>query len=271
MHTRPIPSSGALLPVIGCGTWRGFDVGGHPQEMPARAQVLQALFDAGGKVVDSSPMYGSAEGVVGDLLQAKADRANAFIATKVWTSGREAGIAQMMRSMALLRCDHIDLMQVHNLLDWRTHLTTLREWKAQGRISYIGVTHYSESAFPELKQVMRTEELDFVQLNYSVEQRTAAERLLPLAAERGMAVLVNLPLGGGKALNALRGQPLPPWAADIGCASWSEVLLKFVLSHPAVTCAIPGTSNPQHMQANASAGEGEIPPPSFWSDKLEQL
>jgi aryl-alcohol dehydrogenase-like predicted oxidoreductase len=268
MHTRTIPSSGAALPVIGCGTWLGFDVGRRPEEKPSRAGVLQALFDAGGTAVDSSPMYGSAEAVVGELLQAAGARNKAFLATKVWTSGRQAGIDQMEQSMALLRTQHIDLLQVHNLVDWRTHLATLREWKAQGRISYIGVTHYNESAFAELEQVMRTETLDFVQLNYSVEQRAAAERLLPLAAGRGMAVLVNLPFGGGKALKMLRERPLPGWAADIGCDSWNQVLLKFVLSQPAVTCVIPGTSNPLHMRDNARAGEGGIPPPSFWEGKL---
>jgi aryl-alcohol dehydrogenase-like predicted oxidoreductase len=185
MHTRPIPSSGAALPVIGCGTWRGFDVGRRPEEKPARAEVLQALFDAGGSVVDSSPMYGTAEAVVGELLQAANTRQRAFVATKVWTSGRQAGVEQMERSMALLRTSRIDLMQVHNLVDSRTHLATLREWKAQGRVSYIGVTHYTESAFGELEAVMRAESPDFVQLNYSIEQRTAADRLLPLAAERG--------------------------------------------------------------------------------------
>ena len=268
MHTRTIPSSGAALPVIGCGTWLGFDVGRRPEEKPSRGEVLQALFDAGGTVVDSSPMYGSAEAVVGELLQAADARGKAFIATKVWTSGRQAGIDQMEHSMALLRTQHIDLLQVHNLVDWRTHLATLREWKAQGRISYIGVTHYTESAFAELEQVMRTETLDFVQLNYSVEQRAAADRLLPLAAGRGMAVLVNLPFGGGKAVRMLRERPLPGWAADIGCESWNQVLLKFVLSQPAVTCVIPGTSNPRHMRDNARAGEGGIPPPSFWEGKL---
>jgi diketogulonate reductase-like aldo/keto reductase len=271
MHTRLIPSSGATLPVIGCGTWLGFDVGARPEGKPARAEVLQALFDAGGSVVDSSPMYGTAEAVVGELLQAASAHENAFIATKVWTSGRQAGIEQMERSFALLRASRIDLMQVHNLVDWRTHLATLREWKAQGRVSYIGVTHYTESAFGELEQVMRAETLDFVQLNYSIEQRAAADRLLPLAAERGMAVLVNLPFGGGKALKALRARAVPAWAADIGCETWSQVLLKFVLSQPAVTCAIPGTSNPEHMRSNAKAGYGEIPPPAFWKDKLPQL
>jgi aryl-alcohol dehydrogenase-like predicted oxidoreductase len=271
MQTRPIPSSGAALPVIGCGTWLGFDVGASPAEKPQRGEVLAALFEAGGRVVDSSPMYGTAEQVVGELLHASDSHAKAFLATKVWTTGKQAGIDQMERSMALLRTRHIDLMQVHNLVDWRTHLATLRDWKAQGRISYVGVTHYNESGYPELEEVMRSEPLDFVQFNYSVASRRAEQRLLPLAAERGVAVLVNLPFGGGKVLRALRQRPLPAWAGDIGCTSWNQLLLKFVLSQPAVTCAIPGTSNPQHMRDNAAAGKGEIPGAEFWKPRLADL
>jgi aryl-alcohol dehydrogenase-like predicted oxidoreductase len=265
MLTRPIPSSGIQLPVIGCGTWLGFDIGQRPQERPGRAAVLEALFAAGGRVVDSSPMYGSAEEVVGGLLEASPARSDAFIATKVWTTGKQAGIAQMERSMELLRAPHIDLMQIHNLVDWRTHLETLREWKEQGRIRHMGITHYTESAYPELEQVLRAAPWDFVQFNYSVANRRAATRLLPLAAERGTAVLINLPFGGGKVLKALRAKPVPGWAAEIGCTTWSQVLLKFALSQPAVTCVIPGTSNAQHMQLNALAGDGVIPPPEFWT------
>jgi aryl-alcohol dehydrogenase-like predicted oxidoreductase len=271
MHTRAIPSSGALLPVIGCGTWLGFDIGSRPLELASRGQVLEALFTAGGRVVDTSPMYGSAEQVVGDLLESAGSRPKAFLATKIWTTGKRAGIEQMERSMALLRTQHIDLMQVHNLEDWRTHLPTLREWKAQGRISYFGVTHYTESAHPELEKVMRAEPLDFVQFNYSIASRAAEQRLLPLAAERGIAVLINLPFGGGKVLRGLRQRPLPGWAAEIGCGDWNQVLLKFVLSQPAVTCVIPGTSKGEHMHTNAAAGDGELPGPAFWKSKLPDL
>jgi aryl-alcohol dehydrogenase-like predicted oxidoreductase len=271
VHTRAIPSTGVMLPVIGCGTWLGFDIGSKPLEMASRGEVLAALFDSGGSVIDSSPMYGSAEQVVGDLLGASASRAKAFLATKVWTSGQEAGIDQMERSMALLRTRHIDLMQVHNLQHWRAHLPTLRQWKAQGRISYIGVTHYTESAHPELEQVMRAQQLDFVQFNYSIASRGAEQRLLPLAAERGMAVLVNLPFGGGKVLRGLRRRPLPGWAAEIGCSDWNQLLLKFVLAQPAVTCVIPGTSSPEHMRTNAAAGSGELPGPAFWKSRLAEL
>jgi aryl-alcohol dehydrogenase-like predicted oxidoreductase len=269
--TRPIPSTGEALPVIGCGTWLGFDVGGQPAAQPQRGEVLTQLFAHGGSVVDSSPMYGSAEQVVGQLLAGAGTRGKAFLATKVWTAGTQAGIAQMERSFKLLQTPVIDLMQVHNLVDWRKHLATLRAWKAAGRIRYLGVTHYTESAYGDLEQVMRGEALDFVQLNYSVAHRLAERRLLPLAQERGMAVLVNLPLGSGKLLTGLSGKPLPGWAVELGCTAWSQVLLKFVLSHPAVTCAIPGTANPQHMRDNALAGHGELPAPSFWRDKLADL
>ena len=271
MHTRLIPSTRTPLPVIGCGTWLGFDVGSKPLDMPQRGEVLAALFETGGSVVDSSPMYGSAEQVVGDVLQSRGSRNRAFLATKVRTSGRQAGIEQMNRSMTLLRTRHIELMQIHNLQDWRTHLPTLREWKAQGRISYVGVTHYTEAAHPELEQVMRTEPLDFVQFNYSVASRGAEQRLLPLAAELGIAVLINLPFGGGKLLRGLREKPLPGWALEVGCTQWNQVLLKFVLSQPAVTCVIPGTSSPLHMRDNAMAGKGPLPGPEFWKSKLAEL
>ena len=170
--------------------------------------------------------------------------------------------------MVLLRTSRIDLMQVHNLVDWKAHLPTLRAWKEECRIGYVGVTHYTQSGYDELEHVMRTEPLDFVQFNYSVGRREAEQRLLPLAAEKGIAVLVNLPFGGGKALKPVQGRPLPAWAAEIGCTSWNQVLLKFVLSQPAVTCVIPGTSRPQHMRDNALAGEGPVPPAAWWNGKL---
>jgi diketogulonate reductase-like aldo/keto reductase len=204
-------------------------------------------------------MYGPAEGVTGELLAAADSRDKAFIATKVWTQGKAAGIAQMQRSMKLLRTDRIDLMQIHNLLDWRTHLATLRDWKAQGRISYLGVTHYTSSAYADLEAVLRAEKVDFVQLNYAIDDRAAEKRLLPLAAERGIAVIINLPFGGGGLLRRLRGRPLPTWASEIGCETWAQMLLKFVVSHPAVTCTIPGTSKPEHMRENAHAGTGPLP------------
>ncbi len=259
MHKRKIPSSGEMLPVVGCGTWRAFDVGAKPEDRAPLAQVLDILFESGGSVIDSSPMYGAAERVVGDLLAAAGTRSKAFLATKVWTSGRDKGIAQMSQSMRLLRTDRIDLMQIHNLVDWRGHLPALRAWKADGRLRYLGITHYTQSAYDELEAVLREEKWDFVQLNYALDDRAAERRLLPLAAERGVAVIVNQPFGGGGLLRKLSGRKLPAWAGEIGCASWAQILLKFVLAHPAVTCVIPGTGKPEHMRDNVQAGFGAYP------------
>jgi diketogulonate reductase-like aldo/keto reductase len=264
MLTRPLPSGTGALPVIGLGTWQGFDVARGTPEYARLAGVLKALFAAGGSVIDSSPMYGRSEAVAGELMAAAGSRGKAFVATKVWTRGRAEGIRQMEESMRLLRADPIDLMQVHNLLDWRTHLATLREWKAAGRVRRIGVTHYTAGAYADLEAVMRAEALDFVQVNYSPDEPEAAQRILPLAAERGMAVLVNRPFGGGGLLRRLRDRPLPPWAAEIGAANWAQLILKWVLSHPAVTCAIPGTSRPEHMADNAAAGFAAPPDAGFW-------
>lgn len=271
MHTRPIPSTREPLPVVGCGTWRTFDVGDGAEERGRLREVLTILFDNGGSVIDSSPMYGAAEGVVGDLLVAMNARDKAFIATKVWTTGRDEGIAQMRRSMALLRSDRIDLMQVHNLVDWRTQLATLRAWKSDGRFRYIGVTHYTPSAYAELESVMRTEKPDFVQLDYSLADRAAEQRLLPLAQDLGVAVIVNQPFGGGGLLRSLSGKPVPAWAGDIGCESWAQVLLKFVLAHPAVTCVIPGTGRPEHMKDNVRAGFGRYPDAALRAKMLAVL
>jgi diketogulonate reductase-like aldo/keto reductase len=272
MLTRPIPATGEPLPVIGCGTWRGFDVGADATARTALTGVLQALFDAGGSVIDSSPMYGRAEAVSGDLLAVQGWRPRAFIATKVWTRGREAGIAEMRRSMELMQSGPtIDLIQVHNLVDWRVHLETLRTWKAEGRVRYLGITHYTPSAHDELEAVMRAATPDFVQLDYALDDRAAERRLLPLAAELGIAVLVNRPLGGGGLARRLQGRPLPEWAASIGCETWSQILLKFVLAHPAVTCAIPGTANPGHMRANALAGTGVLPDASLIRRMVEAI
>ncbi|SFP49167.1 aldo/keto reductase [Variovorax sp. 770b2] len=263
MTTRPIPSTKEALPVIGCGTWIGFDQRPGTDEYQRLPGVLDALFVAGGKLVDSSPMYGRSEETTGELLAAK-QRDKPFLATKVWTSGREAGIAQMEQSFTRLRTKQMDLMQVHNLVDWRTHLATLRGWKDKGRVRYIGITHYTASAYDEVEAVLRAEKLDFLQINYSLDARDAEQRLLPLAAERGVAVIVNMPFGGGGLLRRLRDKPLPAWAGDIGCTSWAQVLLKFVLSHPAVTCTIPGTSRAEHMADNAAAGAGTFPDAAFW-------
>lgn len=259
LHRRPIPASGETLPVIGLGTWRGFDVGARPAERAPLREVVATLIGQGGRVIDSSPMYGRAEGVTGDLVADLKAREKIFLATKVWTSGREAGIAQMRRSFQLLRTERLDLMQIHNLLDWRTHLPTLRAWKEEGRLRHIGISHYTESAYDAVEAVLRAERLDVLQINYALDDRASENRLLPLAAERGVAVLVNRPFGGGGLLRRLAHAPLPDYAAEISCTSWAEILLKFVVSHPAVTCAIPGTADPGHMAANLRAGTGPLP------------
>ena len=256
MQTRAIPSSSEPLPLVGLGTYRGFDVApGDPvyKQLPA---VLGELFKKGGTVIDSSPMYGRAEETTGELLSIHEPRSPAFLATKVWTRGREEGIAQMEQSFSLLRTERIDLMQIHNLLDWQTHLPTLRDWKEQGRIRYIGITHYTSSAYEEVEAVLKAEPLDFLQINYALDDRGVEKRILPLCRERGVAVICNRPFGGGDLLARLKGKPLPGWAAQVGAKSWPQLALKFLLAHPAVTCVIPGTSNPLYMADNAGAGFG---------------
>ncbi len=261
MLTRTIPSSGEALPAIGLGTWSVFDVGEGERERRPLAEVVGALFAGGGRLLDSSPMYGRAESVAGDLVAAAAPPPvpPAFLATKVWTEGREAGIRQMETSMRRLRAPRLDLLQIHNLVDWRTHSRTLRAWKDEGRVRYIGITHYTPSAHAALESVLLAEPWDFVQLDYALDDRAAERRLLPLAAERGVAVLVNRPFGGGSLLKRLAGAALPSWAAEIDCASWAQCALKFVLGHPAVTCVIPATRRVEHLRDNLAAGEGPLP------------
>ena len=256
---RRIPSDGELLPVVGLGTWRTFDVGPTPAERQPLREVLARFVALGGRVVDSSPMYGSAETVVGDLAAEQGLTSSLFVATKVWTSGREAGLAQMERSRQRLRVARLDLVQVHNLTDWETHLRTLRDWKAAGRIRYLGVTHYAASAHAELERVMRGHPLDFVQVNYSLGEREAEDRLLPLASELGIAVLVNRPYAEGALFRRVRGRPLPAWAAEVDCQSWGQYFLKWILGHPAVTCVLPATSQPAHLVDNMAAGTGIVP------------
>jgi diketogulonate reductase-like aldo/keto reductase len=271
MIARPIPITGEALPVIGCGTYVGFDRAPDSAGYALLPGVVAALLDGGGKVLDSSPMYGRAEQSTGELLAANGRRGEAFIATKVWTRGRSEGIRQMEESMRRLRTDRIDLMQIHNLVDWRVQLATLRDWKERGRIRYIGITHYTSSAYAEVEAVLRAEKLDFLQINYALDDRQAEHRLLPLATERGVAVVANMPFGGGGLLRKLLGKPLPAWAIEIGCASWAQVLLKFVLSNRAVTCAIPGTGRREHMEDNIGAGFGIAPEPGFWKDKVDAI
>jgi diketogulonate reductase-like aldo/keto reductase len=248
------------MPVIGLGTWRAFDVGSDETARRPLRQVLQRLLDDGGRIIDTSPMYGRAEAVTGDLLAEMAARPRSFLATKVWTTGRERGIEQMRRSAQLLRTEVIDLMQIHNLVDWRTHLATLRRMKEEGRVRYIGITHYTTGALPELARILRAEPgIDFVQLGYSVAVRTAETELLPIAAERGVAVIANQPLERGDLFHRVRRHALPDWAHEFDCTSWGQLFLKYILAEPAVTCVIPATGDPEHMKDNLAAGFGALP------------
>jgi diketogulonate reductase-like aldo/keto reductase len=260
MLTRQIPSTGEAMPVIGLGTWRAFNIGADETARGPLREVLRCLVDAGGRMIDSSPMYGRAEAVTGDLIAAMPERLRVFLATKVWTTGRERGIAQMRRSAELLRTDVIDLMQIHNLVDWRTHLATLRQMKEAGALRYIGITHYTTGALPDLARILRTESgIDFVQLGYSLATRAAEAKLLPTALERGVAVIANQPLERGEMFRRVRGRALPEWAAEFHCTSWAELFLKYLLAEPAVTCVIPATGNPVHMEDNLRAGFGRLP------------
>jgi aryl-alcohol dehydrogenase-like predicted oxidoreductase len=256
---RRIPRTGELLPVIGLGTWQTFDVPGQKSARAPLKEVLRQFARLGGSVIDSSPMYGNSESVVGDLAAELGIRNQLFLATKVWTRGSEQGIQQMEESFRRLRAQQIDLMQVHNLVDWRTHLVTLRRWKDQNRIRYIGITHYTASAYDELASVLESQDLDFVQLNYSIAERDAERRLLPLALDRQIGVLVNRPFAEGALFRKVRGKPLPAWAKQIGCATWSQFFLKFIVSHPAVTSVIPATSKVEHLLDNMQGGIGSLP------------
>jgi aryl-alcohol dehydrogenase-like predicted oxidoreductase len=255
---RRIPSSGEQLPVIGLGTSQTFEVGAAAAARAPLAAVLAAFFSGGGRLIDTSPMYGTAEAVLGDLLTPKM-HAHAFLATKVWTRGARAGIEQMTHSAQLLKTQRPDLIQVHNLLDLETQLATLREWKAAGKVRYLGVTHYTVSAQADLERVLRREQLDFVQLNYSPVTRAAERTLLPLAAERGVAVLVNRPFEDGELFARVRGKPLPAFAADVDASSWGQLILKFIAAHPAVTCIIPATASVAHLEDNLKGGIGRLP------------
>jgi aryl-alcohol dehydrogenase-like predicted oxidoreductase len=271
MGTRAIPKSKERIPCVGLGTWQTFDVGRDADERSAVAGVLKAFFAAGGRVIDSSPMYGRAEEVTGDTVAAIGAAGTPFLATKVWTSGKAEGIAQMERSFRLMRTKRMDLMQVHNLVDVKTHLPVLREWKKAGKIRYLGVTHYSHGAFDELERLMRTEALDFVQLPYSLGDREAERRLLPCAADTGTAVLVMRPFQEGALFKRVAGKALPAWAADLECTSFAQLFLKFILGHPAVTCPIPATSKPKHLADNVRAGFGPMPDEALRRKMLKLL
>ncbi|MBN8470331.1 aldo/keto reductase [Corallococcus exiguus] len=259
MLTRPIPSSGEALPVIGMGTWQTFDVGGAANERAPLAQVLQKFFDSGARLIDSSPMYGRSEAVVGDLLKQSGQEKTPFLATKVWTRGKAEGAAQIQASLQKMGHSRMDLMQVHNLLDVDVHLPVLREMKAAKKIRYVGVTHYQRGAFDDLEKHIKGSKLDFVQLPYSLAMRDAEARLLPAAKEHGVAVLVMEPFDKGNLFRKMKGRPLPDWAAEFDCTSWAQFFLKFILGHPAVNCPIPATSDPAHLEDNVKAGFGRLP------------
>ncbi len=257
--TRPIPSSGERLPVIGVGSWLTFDAGAGTGALGRLQPVLQAFFDNGGRLIDSSPMYGTAERVIGELLPRMKGREALFAATKVWIYGQALGRRQMEASRRLWGVPRFDLMQIHNMLDWEGHIEVLREMKREGRIRYIGITTSHGRRHDELLQAMRKADFDFVQFTYGLHDRDPENQLLPLAAERRMAVIANRPFDGGALFGRVQGKPLPGWAAEIDCVNWAQVFLKFVVSHPAVTCAIPATSNPAHMLENMGANFGRLP------------
>jgi diketogulonate reductase-like aldo/keto reductase len=268
---RSIPKSGETLPVVGLGTYISFDIASSASELGSAKDVLKHFVELGGKVVDSSPMYGWAETVVGDLSSELNINEKLWLATKVWTSGRHAGIEQMNDSFRKLQRQKIELMQVHNLLDTKIHLATLRDWKKSGKVKYLGVTHYHAGAYEALEQVLKTGELDFVHLNYSMAERDAEQRILGVAADAGTAVIVNRPYAMGALFSQVKNKTLPAWASEIDCASWGQYFLKYVLGHPAVTCVIPATRNPKHLIDNMGAGRGRMPDVALRKKMLEAL
>jgi aryl-alcohol dehydrogenase-like predicted oxidoreductase len=271
MLTRTNPRTGEAVPVIGLGTWQTFDAGAEEAARAPLREVLRAFLAAGGRVIDSSPMYGRSEEVTGDLLAELPGAPRPFLATKIWTRGQAEGEAQARESMRRMRAERLDLLQIHNLLDWASHLPTLRAWKAAGTIRYAGITHYSRGAFEELERLLRTEALDFVQLPYSAASREAEARLLPAAAGTGTAVLVMRPFEEGELFRAVKGRPLPGWARELGATAWSQVFLKFILAHPAVTAVLPATAKPRHLAENVAAGTGPLPDAALHRRMAEEL
>lgn len=263
MIKRAIPGSGELIPVIGMGTWITFNVGGDEKLRAGRLAVMKTFFEKGGALIDSSPMYGSSEEVIGWCLSQLGEKPPLFSATKVWTMFQGWGVSQMEKSQSLWRLPRFDLMQIHNMLDWETHLETLKEWKAAGRLRYIGITTSHGSRHAAFAKAMESQPFDLVQFTYNIADREAEERLLPLAAERRMGVIVNRPFQGGALFRAVQGKKLPEWASAFDCANWAQFFLKFAVSHPAVTCAIPATSRVEHMTQNMGAGLGRLPDPDM--------
>ena len=258
MWTKTVPTSGEQMPVIGLGTYSVFDVESTPDQIATRKDIVDKLLAAGGNLLDTSPMYNRSEKVIGDVIGAGVARDDLFLATKVWIDGQDAGIEQMQRSAELMNTETIDLMQVHNLRDTALHMATIREWQQEGRIRYSGLTHYTKGAHGDLAREMQKFKPDFIQINYSLGEREAEDRVLPLAEDLGIAVLINRPYQAGRLFRAVAGRELPDFAADYA-SSWGQFFLKFIISHPAVTCAIPATSTPHHMIDNLGAGFGEMP------------
>src|SRR6266699_96443 len=256
---RRVPKGGEAIPAVGLGTWQAFDVASDAKEKAQAQETLKVFVDLGGRVIDSSPMYGSSESVTGELAAALGVKAKLFVATKVWTSGKQAGIRQMEDSMRKLRVQRLDLMQVHNLSDVQTQLATLRDWKAAGRIRYLGVTHYHAGAHADLEKIISRGDIDTVQVNYSLAEPEADRRLLRVAADSGTAVIVNRPFAEGAMFSRVKGQPVPEWAKDAGSASWAQFFLKWILAQPAVTCVIPGTRNAKHVADNLAAATSPLP------------
>jgi len=256
---KAIPKTGEQLPVIGMGTSRTFDVGNDQALRAQLADVLQTFFEHGGAVIDSSPMYGNAEQVTGDLLKTINNKQALFAATKVWTWGKQEGIAQMQQSSQRMGVKVFDLMQIHNLRDWEVHLETLKAWKAEGKVRYIGITTSHGRFHDELEVILENEPFDFVQFSYNILNRTVEQRLLPIARERGIATLINRPFARGELFSLVKGRALPDWSSEVDIRSWGQFFLKFVVSHPDVTCAIPATSKPHHMLDNMAAGFGQLP------------
>ena len=259
MARRIIPSTGELLPVIGLGTSRVFDTNLSEKSLNPRKEIVKALLDHGGSLIDTSPMYGRAEEVTGKIAQDLKVNDRLFMATKVWIEGKEAGEIQMNASSKKLNKAVIDLMQIHNLLDWKTHIKTLYEWKEQGKINYIGISHFRSNAFNQIEKIITKERIDFAQFNYSLEEREAEKRLLPLCREKGVATLINRPFMRGKLFKAVARKKLPSWAYEYNVNTWSQFFLKFILANQAVTTVIPATSNPAHMIDNLIGGIGPIP------------
>ena len=257
--TRKIPSTGEELPAVGLGTWQVFDAGNDAAARAPLREVIAGFAKAGGKLIDSSPMYGSAESVAGDLVAELGLREKLFIATKVWTRGREEGIQQMETSFRRLKVKQMDLMQIHNLLDAGIHTKTLQDWKAKNKIRYLGLTHYTSSAYAEVESWLKKEKYDFLQINYSLAERTSENRILEMCRQQNIAVIANRPFAEGAMFKRVRGKPLPPWAGEIGVASWAQYFLKWIVGHPAITCVIPGTGKPEHIADNVAAGFGALP------------